>query len=492
MKRYTLESTVFFSGAVVMILELTGSRLLAPYLGTSIYVWTSLIGVILGSLSLGYWFGGKLADSEARYDILSFLLFVSGVAILLPALAGGIVLQLVSAIPLHLRWRALLATLFLLAPASVLLGMITPYATRLKITALETSGKTLGSLYAISTAGSIFGTFLAGFFLIAWLGTIKLLIALSLALILFSIFAFWDQRTKTRIGLIVLVCAIGLGQVASQKNAEAKGFFDIDTEYNRIFIEDASFSGSPARVMLIAGEYNSGIFLENNELIFPYTKFYRLAKHFKSDISSALMIGGGGYSYPKDFLSSFPEGTIDVVEIDSGTTELAVKHFNLKSNPRLKIYHEDGREFLNRNQKKYDVIYSDAFSSFYAIPYQLTTKEAVQKMSDSLTDDGVVLINLISSLTGEKSKFLSAQYKTLKEVFPQVYLFPVVDKKDSELTQNIMVVAMKSTIPPALDSSDAELTHYLLNFWPGILDKDAPLLTDDFAPVDQLIAPMAR
>lgn len=492
MKNRTLEYTVFLSGAVIMTLEIVGSRVLAPYLGTSLYVWTSLIGVILASLSFGYWFGGRLADKEARLDILSFILFVAGVAILIPALAGGVILQLVSAIPFHPRWQAFLGTLILLAPASVILGMVTPYATRLHIHNLETSGRVLGSLYALSTIGSIFGTFMTGFFLLSWFGTVKILLVLALLLIFFSIFAFRDQKTKTRFGLLVLIGFVMFGHSMSQQNAEAKGIFDFDTAYNRVTVRDITLADRPARALLISGEYNSAMFLDGNDLAFPYSKFYRLAPHFNPSISRALMFGGGGYSYPKDFLASFPEAHIDVVEIDPEVTQLAKEYFDLKENPRLSIYHQDGRVFLNRASGTYDVIYNDAFSSFYAIPYQLTTREALQKMYDILSPNGVVLVNVISSLTGEDSAFIAAEFKTFKEVFPQVYLFPVEDKNDSERIQNIMLVAMKSDIPPPLDSKDAELTHYLYNFWPGILDKDAMILTDDFAPVDQLISSMAK
>ena len=204
------------------------------------------------------------------------------------------------------------------------------------------------------------------------------------------------------------------------------------------------------------------------------------------------MLGAGGYSYPKDFLAQFPEATLAVVEIDPKTTELARKYFNLKDNPRLTIYHEDGRTYLNRTTSTYDAIYGDAFGSFYALPYQLTTKEAITEMYRVLNNEGVVVVNIISSLDGPRSKFLAAEYRTFREVFPQVYLFPTYDKNDTGTTQNIILVAMKSDEPPALSSDDAELTHYLTHLWVGVVNKDAPVLTDDFAPIDQLIAPMAN
>jgi spermidine synthase len=404
-----------------------------------------------------------------------------------------VILKAISGFPFGLRSRAFLASLLLLSPPSILLGIVTPYATRLKLANIETSGRVIGNLYAFSAIGSIFGTFLAGFYLIAWLGLTKILFLLSLILILFSIFGFGEKLSKSRTTLVALIFLASVGQHVNQGYAEAKGFIDLDTEYNRIIIkEDKTADQRPIRTMSIAGELNSAMFLKSNDLVLPYTEYYRLAKHFALKIESALMIGAGGYSYPKDFLASFPKATMDVVEIDPKITELARKYFNLKDNPRLTIFHEDGRTFLNGSKKTYDAIYVDAFSSFFAIPYELTTEESVRHIYRLLNDQGVVLVNIVSSLDGPKSKFLTAEYQTFREVFPQVYLFPTDDKNNATKTQSIMLVAMKSNDPPSLNSEDAELTHYLTHFWAGVLDKNAPILTDDFTPVDQYVAAMAN
>jgi spermidine synthase len=196
------------------------------------------------------------------------------------------------------------------------------------------------------------------------------------------------------------------------------------------------------------------------------------------------MIGGAGYSYPKDYLKKFPDARLDVIEIDPMLTELAKRYFNLKDDKRLVIYHEDGRTFLNRTKKKYDVIFGDAFTSYYALPYQLTTRETVQKMYEMLNDDGVILINIISSIEGEKGKFLRAEYATFKTVFPQVYLFPVNEFNDGSKVQNIMLIALKSKQKPAFRNNDPELNKYLQHLWKTEIKKDVPILTDDYAPVD--------
>ena len=184
---YILEITVFMCGAVVMVFEIVGSRAFAPYLGTSIFVWTSLIGVILGSLSIGYWLGGKIADKKATLVILSTVIFLSAISIGLTMFIQKPLLSWFTQLyPFSIKMGSVLMSLVLFAPTGALLGIVLPYAVKLKMKNLDTSGSTVGRLYALSTIGSIVGTFLAGFFLIPLLGTTKIFISLSIALILVS------------------------------------------------------------------------------------------------------------------------------------------------------------------------------------------------------------------------------------------------------------------------------------------------------------------
>ena len=175
MKKTLLELIVFICGAVVMIFEIVGSRILGPYIGTSIFVWTSLIGIILASLSLGYWFGGKMADKNPSYKQLAWIIIIAAFFIGLTITGKDSLLNLLSRQFTGIRIQAVVSTIFLFAPASVFLGMVTPYAVRLKIKDVQSSGRTVGNLYAISTIGSIIGTFLAGFVLIPFLGTNNIL-----------------------------------------------------------------------------------------------------------------------------------------------------------------------------------------------------------------------------------------------------------------------------------------------------------------------------
>ena len=154
-------------------------------------------------------------------------------------------------------------------------------------------------------------------------------------------------------------------------------------------------SKKPALRMRINNEHSSAIFLNDDELVSEYMKYYRLLNHFKPKLKRTVMFGGAGYAYPKNFLNKFQKARIDVVEIDPQLTKLARRYFKLKFNPRMTIYHEDARTFLNRTTNKYDAILIDVFKSNYTLPFHLTTKEAVQKNYDILNKDGVIILNLV-------------------------------------------------------------------------------------------------
>jgi spermidine synthase len=481
--KYLLEIVVFVCGAVVMIFELVGSRVLGPYFGTSIFVWTSLIGIILGSLSIGYYLGGKIADKKSSFKSLSLIIFLAAISIGLTVLIKDFWLFALQNSFTDIRTSSVLASLGLFLPASVFLGMVSPYAVKLKINNLNTSASTVGNLYAISTTGSIFGTFLSGFYLIPHFGTNKLLIILSVTLVIISLALSAKKDTRIKLSVFVIIVIGWLAISGLNYMLPKSGFIDVDTAYNRIDLR----TNKIVKMMGINNENHSSMFLDSDELVNEYTKYYHLAKHFNPNFKKTLMLGGAGYSYPKDFLHKYPEATIDVVEIDPKVTELAKKYFKLEESPRLTIYHEDGRVFLNKTQGKYDVIFGDAFSSHYSLPYQLTTKEAVQKKYNILNDDGIVILNIISAIEGEKGKFLRAEYATYKSLFPQVYLFPVRDSGNSNMVQNIILVALKSEKVQTFNDSDPKLNEYLQHLWKKTVDADIPILTDNFAPVDYYI-----
>jgi spermidine synthase len=486
-----LELIVFLCGAVVMILEMVGSRILAPYLGTSIVVWTSLIGIILGCLSLGYWWGGKLADERPSYRILSFIVLLSAFFIAVIAFSKSFVLGFLQARTSSLHMASAVGTFLLFAPPSILLGTVSPYAVRLKINDLQDSGKTVGTLYAISTMGSIFGTFLAGFFLIGFFGSTNILLVLSVILVVASLLASLQDRL-VKVAAMGIFLALLLAANGYDSYLAGREFYDIDTHYSRILVYNAmdQASGRNMRVMVTSPRgRQSAMYLDDPiELAGSYTKFYKMALHFKPDAKSMLMLGGGGYSFPKYAMKNYPQVRMDVVEIDPRVTELARRFFAYEDDPRLAAIHEDARTFLNKMEsKKYDIILCDTFNSHYSIPFHLSTIEAVKRLHEGLVDDGAVLANILCSIEGDTGRFLRAEYATFKAVFPQVYLFPVVAPNDGKRWQNVMLVALKSNAKPEFTSTDADMNGLLSHLWQQSVPDDLPPLTDEYAPVDRYI-----
>lgn len=486
-----LELTVFICGAVIMILELTGSRILAPYLGTSLVVWTGLIGVVLGALSLGYWWGGRIADRNASYRTLSMIVLAVGGAIGLTALIQAPLLRIFQGHVHNLHLGVLLATVTLFGPASILLGMIAPYAVKMKLATLEHSGATVGRMYALSTIGSIVGTFLAGFVLISFFGSLSILFFLGL---LMTALAFVLAPGAGRIPKLVLFLVLLVGaslHLLHQRALADRGWIDVDTAYNRIIVAMAKEETTDRhiRIMTTGPAWSqSAMYLDDPlELALPYTRFFRLAEHYAPGFERVLMIGGGGYSFPKYLQASMEDLELDVVEIDPGFTNLARKYFAFEPDPRVRVHHQDARRYLNQNDSPYDVLILDAFNSHYSVPFQLCTRQAVFRMAANLQQDGVLIMNLLSALYGDNGRFLRAQLATLEDVFPQVLIFPVSAPDDPEIVQNVVLVALKTNAEITTTSLDLELNDYLRHRWQGDIPRDMPVLTDSLAPVERYL-----
>jgi predicted membrane-bound spermidine synthase len=490
-RKYVLEVTVFVCGALVMVYEIIGSRIVAPFIGTSTYVWTSLIGVILASLSLGYWIGGKMADKRPDVRILAFVIFLAGGLVSLTVLIKDVILTAVASAPTGLELKSLLAALLLFAPASIALGFVTPYAIRLKMRSVSDSGATVGRLYALSTIGSIVGTFAAGFLLIPFVGSNRTLyfIAASLIGISLALAPFAFSRTSFGI-LTVFVLGVLGSELTAFYQLRAKGLHDIDTEYSRvqIFRGTEAKTGRPLRAMATDPYFvQSIIYLDGEDLFAKYNHYYHLLRYLRPGFSKTLMIGGAGYTFPQDYLRSYPTASIDVVEIDPKMTAIAREYFRLEDNSRLKIIHEDGRVFLNSAEAgSYNAVLMDAFGSLFTVPYQLTTIEAVRNLDRVLDDNGVVVFNLGAAIRGDSNRLLQAELATYREVFTSVHLFKVNSDYPDEKAQNVIIVACKVQCLTGIvtEHGDEEIARLLSHRYTDDIPLDMPVLTDDHAPVE--------
>ncbi len=522
--RFALETTVFVCGALVMVYEIIGSRIVSPFIGTSTYVWTSLIGVILASLSAGYWIGGRSADKKPDIKILASAIFMAGGAVSLMILLKDVILSMIGAANIGLGFKSVIAALLLFAPASVLLGFVTPFAVKLRMSALADSGKTVGRLYALSTVGSIAGTFAAGFLLIPFVGSTRTLYLIAGTLFALSILLAPFVFTRTSfIVLTLFVLGIAGSEISSYSLFRASNLHDIDTEYSRVQVFQTvdPKNGRAFQAMAIDPYFlQSAMYLDGDDPVFEYPRYYHLVSHFKPDHKRTLMIGGAGYTFPREYLRTYKESTMDVVEIDPRMTEIARKFFRLEDDPRLTITHQDGRTFLNSAETGiYDAVMMDAFSSLFSVPYQLTTLEAVQQIDRVLVDDGVVIFNLGSAIRGPGSRFLQAEFATYKQVFPNVFLFKVNPDRTDEQLQNLIIVAVKSS-PPVLGGvagvspdgmvlsgsppdlrrggsvsltgwsadgvvpNDDKIAAMLATAYPADFHLERSVLTDDIAPIE--------
>jgi spermidine synthase len=427
-------------------------------------------------MSLGYHLGGRLADKNPSYGTFSGLIALSAVLTSLFGVLKNPVLLWVSRLGIGISFGSILSAIILLALPAIALAAVSPYAIKLSLTDIKTAGATAGRLYALSTLGSIFGTFMAPFVLIPTFGSTKNVVIISVILLAASLLFAGKKNWRVLLcaAVIVAVCS---GMALTTPNKISELLAQKETRYSTISV----IGRENVRIMLINNENSSAVYTDGAGLVFDYLGFYDLAFHFKPEAKSVLCIGGAGYAYPTYYISKYPDCTMDVVEIDAGVTAMAREYFGLVSSPRLKIIHQDGRVFLNENTKKYDAVLGDAFHS-YSPPAQLVTVEATRLAYDSLNDGGSYIINMIGSLGGRAGSIVHAMYSTMSEVFPQVYVFPVTAPDDETALQNIIIAGIKSADTPSFESMDDRvngLLSHMRDFKPLL-----PAMTDEFCPVD--------
>lgn len=489
----SLAAASFCCGACVMVLEMAGSRVVAPYMGTSLVVWTALIGIVMASLTLGYWLGGVVSDRFPCPKLLARIIGGASLSTALMAFAANPLLKAITWNIPNVYAGSVIAALSLFFVPSLLLGMVSPFIVRLALRSVGTSGRTVGRFSALSSAGSILGTFLGGFVLISFFssGTILFLIAGVLALVALLLYRS-GAKLLAPLAVLALVCA---ALCETGAIPEALPGVNINTQYNHIRIIDTSAygAGRPVRIMQTDPlGAQSLIYADNpDELFSEYTKFYDLAFHYKPGARRVLMLGGGGYCVPRHLAASRPEAEIDVVELDPGITKAARDYFHLSDRPGQRIYHEDARQFLNREAKlgerKYDAVFEDVFGSAYNIPFHLTSVECMRNVRALLAPDGVFIVNVIGSLSGPQSGVFGGIYASIAEVFPEVMIFPASYPNGEYTPQNVMIVALAdaSANGQEREPENGEMARLLSHRWTKSYEPKVAAFTDAFAPVER-------
>ncbi len=529
LERASLFFAVFVSGAVLLGVEIASSRVLAPFFGNSLYVWGALIGVVLTGLAIGYWLGGALADRWPSITLLLSVMALGALLVLAIPYADDRVLRWVVDWDPGARLNPLVAAVALFGPMSVVLAAVTPIAVRIAALDVATLGRTAGRLFAVSTAGSIVGTFATAFVLIPEFGTNQLLaqgaavlfagtalVAAARALPLVAVGGLAAAAAAATLsvslapaqsGRLTAAAAQNYSPVYRLRQEDASAPVDYTAEgFDVVYRKDSAYHSIGVvqddrdRYLRFDSSFQSAMNRKRPFLTpFEYVDYLSLGLAYRPEARSVLFVGLGGGSAPKRMWRDFPELRLQVAELDPEVVNVAYRFFALPRDPRLAVEVEDGRRYLQRNERRFDVIVLDAYYAD-SIPFHLATQEFLRLVRDRLNPGGVVVANVIGALEGPDSKLFRSFYRTYRSVFPSVGVHPVDFQRDATAIRNIIVVAANGALPA---------TGFLRERWDGVRSehpsapdltrainrrydkfvptRDVPVLTDDYAPTDALL-----
>ena len=491
-----------------MVLELVAARLVAKHLGSSLYTWTAVIGVVLAGITIGNYLGGRIADRFQAGKALAILFAFSSAACVIVVILNNLVGEWTWL--WHFSWPMRVfghVSLVFLIP-STLLGTISPVVAKMALGRGLPTGRTVGDIYAWGAAGSIAGTFATGYYLILAMGTVAIIWAVGGVLLLLAIL-YWAKLWVLYLWAAIFIALMTMG-VAPAEWAKGTGaglalrekpnpdiIYEDESQYCYIAVKSISENPDRRAFMQDKLKHSDMVMGDILDLKYSYVQIYAAATHLlsrgKSELS-VLVIGGGGYVFPRYVEEVWPGSRIDVVEIDPGVTEAAMQAFGLKPDTPINTFTMDARVYVNQllgQKTRYDFIYEDALSD-YSIPYQLTTKEFNDKIARILTDSGVYMIELID--TYDSGLFLGAFVNTLEQTFSHVYV--VTEEQSRSGRSTFVVIAAKQEIN--LENIRLEKPVKNLDLWIlssaclEVLKGKAHgiVLTDDYAPVENLLAPV--
>ncbi|MCX5637650.1 MAG: fused MFS/spermidine synthase [Planctomycetota bacterium] len=507
-------ATVFFSSACIMVLELVAGRLIARYLGSSLYTWTSVIGVVLAGIAIGNYLGGRIADRFQARKTLAALFAVSSAACVVVIILNNLVGEWIWLWRLSWPLRVFTHVSLVFLLPSTLLGTISPVVAKMALERGLPTGRTVGDIYAWGAAGSIAGTFVAGFYLIAAMGTVAIIWTVGGALLLLAIL-YWVRSWPLRVWMVVFISALFMAvapmqwcrtagaALALREKPDPKVIYQDESQYCYIAVRQVS--ENPDRRIFMQDKFRDSdiIIGDINDLQYFYTTMFAAVTRGLSQGKKTLCvfnIGGGGYVFPRYVEHNWPGSRIDVAEIDPAVTEAAMQAFGLRRDTAINTIHMDARNYVDQlleDQRKegpkikYDFIYEDAFND-YSVPYQLVTKEFHDKIFKILSDDGVYIINMIDVY--DSGLFLGAYVNTLEKTFPFVYVLSEAGAPTS-IRDTFSVVASKRQLDlPALIRAyrnDLEVRYLTPSDIQTVKQKAGQVvLTDDYVPVENMLAPV--
>jgi spermidine synthase len=458
----------FVSGACSMLVEIAGARLVAPYLGNTIYTWASAIAMVLAALSIGYYLGGILADKYNDRKHFSTILLMAGLLTLAVPVLGNTLVPFTILLDIS---SASLISSFILVPASLFYGMVSPYAIKLTC-AKGREGQSAGRIFAISTLGSILGALSTGFLLIPNMMLTHIFVLAACLMVAMSWVASFKKSSLVIDLPIFLVLAAACFHVGYAHIVDGQVVHEEETEYYHIAVIDAEIDGEPARLLMLDRDRSTSE-REGGEPAFGYVKLSRLSYELVENPGNALVVGAAGGTQIEDLKRHFPGIYVDGVEIDGRVVELGKEYFSLEDDERTSLYIEDARRYLRKTDKHYDLVLLDAFRS-RSLPPHLTTVEFFGELREKMSPEGVVLANMISSLEGDDSEVFLRLHSTFSSVFANVLVLPV--RGEAEGLQNILIIATDADVDGFREAHKDEI-------YAGEIASAAPL-TDELNPIE--------
>lgn len=479
---------VFVVGVAILGAEIAAARLLAPYFGASTIVWANTIGIVLVALSIGYWYGGKLADRNPTREGLYRIVLLSGLLLtVVPFVADpflGVAIDALDSISAGAFVGSLLGVTVLVATPVLISGAVAPYALRLAVADVAEAGTVSGRLYAISTVGSLLGTFSSALLLIPLIGTRRTFIVYGLALVLIAVYGLARRRLLLAPALVALLLVLPFGTVKGETEAGASVIHETDTEYQYARVVERA--DGTRLLELNEGQAVHSLRRPNSYLTDNIWDEYMIVPFAAQDRppGRVAILGNAAGTTARAYGHFFPQTYIDGVEIDGELSEIGRRFFDMRA-PRLRTHTADARPFLRRTKERYDAIFVDAYRQPY-IPFYLATREFFELARDRLAPGGVVVVNAgHPEGSDDLERVLGA---TMASVFPTVLRDPS-QPVNTLLLGTMSADASAERLRRNAATLPAELAPLALEA-AGRVEPRLPggrVYTDDLAPVEWLI-----
>ena len=490
---------VFVGGMTSLALEMSASRLLGAYFGTSLYIWGCLIGMILLYLTVGYFVGGRLADRHPSERVLCTITTIAAMTILILPFASKPILSwsitAMAQVSVSIFLSSLIGTVLLFAIPVTLLGLVSPFAVRLMTKDIDRSGRMSGSLYAISTLGSLLGAFLPVFWFIPTFGVRRTVLIFGVLLFAASLWGLRPPAKHKALSLrpaFILALVILLLPLDSLKSIPYQ-VYDKESLYN--YIQVTQQPNGTRQLILNEGQAVHSIYYPDQNQILTgwYWDYFLAAPYFNADmrpqdIHRVGIIGLAAGTIAHQFSRVYgPKVQIDGAEIDPDIVDVGRKYFDMNE-PNLHVYTEDGRTFLSTTHQHYDVVAIDAFDQPY-IPFQFTTRELFTQVRDHMTDAGTVVLN--TAHTAHDYRLVQVFVNTLKSVFPSVYTFNVPNTFNTEIMATKKPTSIATFQKNLARFPPEETLGQVANEVLPVVKEGRPedgglVFTDDRSPIEQI------